>query len=205
MRDELRHEPSCWSLRAERCQSVIDVVTARMPKAVPARCVEPSGDSGGGLRILTQQECLHGWIGNVRIVQKIEQFARDRAGRFSEAHKTINGFGKLRGAARSVAHLAGNKALIDGAGADDARECRRERARPRPVRIGAVEHDKIDRTAEEFRRGSETADEGDILRALEKVAAGIVTRMHENIGLRDALREATGCRARFTIRPAISV
>ena len=119
-----------------------------MPKAAPARCVEPLGDGGCGLRVLAQQKCLHIGIGNVRIVQKIEQFARDRIGRFGEAHKTINGFGKLRATARSVAHLAANKARIDGAGADDARECRRERVRARPVRIGAVEHDKIDRTAE---------------------------------------------------------
>ena len=72
--------------------------------------------------------------------------------------------------------------------AHDARQRRRQRARPRPLRIGDIEHDEIDRAPEHFGRRGKAADKGGILGAFKKIAAGIVARMHENIGAGDALR-----------------
>ena len=112
------------SLRAQRREAGIDVVAARMPKTAPSRGVEPVGNRRGSLRIFAQQKVAHVGIGDIGLVQEIEQFAGDRAGRFGEGDKPVDGFGKLGGAARAVAHLPGDEARIDRA--------RRARCAPAP-------------------------------------------------------------------------
>ena len=141
------------------------------------------------------RKVAHVGVGDIGVVQQIEQFAGDRVGRFARRRQPVDGLGKLGGAARAVAHLPGDEARIDRAPAHDARQRRRQRARPRPLRIGHVEHDEIGRAAEHFRRRGKAADEGGILGAFEEIAAGIVARMHEQIGAGDALRERAGRRA----------
>ena len=138
-------------------------------------------------------------------MHEIEQFAGDRAGGFREGDEPVDGLGKLGGAARAVAHLPGDEARIDRARPHDARQRRRQRPRARPLRIGHVEHDEIGRAAEQFRRRGEAADEGGVLGAFKKIAAGIVARMHEHVGAGDALREGAGRRVAFAIGAAIGV
>ena len=121
----------------------IDVIAPRMPEATPPRRIEPLGNRGGGLRIFAQQKFAHTGIGDIGVVQEIEQFAGHRAGGFGKRDQAVDGFGKLGGAARAVAHLAGDEARIDRARPHDARQSRRQRPRARPLRIGDVEHDQI--------------------------------------------------------------
>ena len=176
-----------------------------MPEPAPPRGIEALGNRGGGLRIFAQQKFAHAGIGDVGVVQQIEQFAGDRVGRFGKGDQAVDGFGKLGGAARAVAHLAGDEARIDRACAHDARQRRRQRPRPRPLRIGDVEHDEIGRAAEHFCRRGKAADEGGILAAFEEIAAGIVARMHQRVGVGDALRERAGRRVTFAVGAAIGV
>jgi len=54
------------------------------------------------LRILAQQKFAHIGIGDIGVVQEIEQFAGHRAGRLGERNQAVDGFGKLGGAALDV-------------------------------------------------------------------------------------------------------
>ena len=191
--------------RTQQRQTGVDVVAARMPEAAPPRRIEPLGDRGGGLRILAQQKFAHVGVGDIGVVQEIEQFAGHRVGGFGESDQAIDGFGKLGGAARAVAHLAGDEARIDRACAHDPRQRRRQRPRPRPLRIGDVEHDEIGRAAEHLCRRGEAADEGRVLAAFEQIAAGIVARMHKRVGVGDALRKCAGRCVTFAVGAAIGV
>ena len=78
------------------------------------------------------------------------------------------------------------------AAAHDPRQRRVQRARARPLRIGHVEHDEIRRATQQGRRGGKAADEGGIFPAFEQVAAGIIARMHQEIGVGDARCESAG-------------
>ena len=176
-----------------------------MPKAAPPRGVEPVGNRRRSLRIFPQQKRAYVGIGDIGLVQEIEQFAGDRVGRCGEGGKPVDGFGKLGGAARAVAHLPGDEARIDRAAAHDPRQRRRQRSRPRPLRIGHIEHDQIDRAAEHFGRRGKAADEGGIFGALKEIAAGIVARMEENICARDALGEGAWRRVAFSSGAAVAV
>ena len=138
-------------------------------------------------------------------MQEIEQFAGDRVGRFGEGDEPVDGLGKLGGAARAVAHLAGDEARIDRARAHDARQRRRQRPRARPLRIGHVEHHQIGGAAEQFCRRGKAADEGRVLGAFEQIAAGIVAGMHQQVGAGDALRERAGRRVAFAVGAAIGM
>ncbi len=107
----------------KRREACIDIIAARMPKAAPPRGVEPFGNRGGGLRIFAQQKVAHVGVGDVGVVQQIEQFARrPRPVVCREGDQPVDGLGKLGGAARAVAHLAGDEARIDRARAHDARQ-----------------------------------------------------------------------------------
>ena len=139
------------------------------------------------------QKVAHARIGEIGVVHQIEERARHRAGRLREGDQPVDGFGQLGRATRAVAHEAGDEARIDGAAAHDPRQRRVERARARPLRIGDVEHDEIGRAAEHRRRGRKAADEGGVFPAFEQIAAGIIARMHQQIGAGDA---------RLRIRPA---
>ena len=196
---------SAHGASAQRREAGVDIVAARMPEAAPPRGIEPLGNRRGGLGIFAQQKVAHLRVGDIGLVQQIEQFAGDRAGRFRKGDQPIDGLGKLGGAARAVAHLAGDEARIDRARAHDARQRRRQRPRARPLRIGHVEHDEIGRAAEHFRRRGKAADEGGILGAFEQIARRIVAGMHEQIGAGDALREGAGRRVRFAIGAAIGM
>ena len=52
----------------------------------------------------------------------------------------------------------------------------------RPRRVGGVEHDEVGLAAERRHRRREAADEGDVRRAFEQVAAGIVAGMDQQVG-----------------------
>ncbi len=118
----------------------------------------------------------------------------------------VDGFGKLRGAARAVAHLAGDEARIDRARPHDARQRRRQRPRARPLRIGHVEHDQIGGAAEQLRRRGKAADEGGILGAFKKIARrDRRSRCTSSVGVGDALRESAGRRAGFAVGAAIGM
>ena len=173
-------------------QGRIDVIAPWMPKATPPRSVEPLRDGGCCLRIFAQQKSVHVGIGDIGRVQEIEQLARNGVGRFRKRDQPVDCFGKLGGAARAVAHLPGNKARIDRPPAYDARQRRRERSRPRPLRIGYIEHDQIGRSAEQLRCRRETADESGILGALKQVTRRIVARMQEEVSVGNTLRERAG-------------
>ena len=80
------------------------------------------------------------------------------------------------------------------AAAHDPRQRRVERPRARPLRIGEVEHDQIGGAAERRRRGGKAADEGGVLGAFEQIAAGIVARMHQQVGAGDALARSRRAR-----------
>ena len=135
----------------------------------------------------------------------IEQLAGDRVGRFREGGEAVDGFGKLGRAARAVPHLAGDEARIDRARPHDARQRRRQRTRPRPLRIGHVEHNQVDRPAEELRRRGEAADERHILGAFQEIAARIVAGVHEKIRGDDAPCEGVACLSPVSRRAAIGV
>ena len=182
-----------------------DIVAARMPQPVAARRLEPRRDRARGGGVLAQQEVAHARVGEIGVVHEIEERARHRAGRLGEGDQPVDGFGHLGGAARAVAHEAGDEARVDGAAAHDPRQCGVERPRPRPLRIGEVEHDQIGVTAERRGRGRKAADEGGVLRAFEQIAAGIVARMHQQVGAGDALREAAGRRRADAVGAAIGV
>ena len=121
-------------------------------------------------RVLAQQKSAHVGVDDISLVQQIEQFAGDRVGRFGKVGEPVDGFGKFGGAARAVAHLAGDETRIDGARAYDARQGRRQRAGAGPLRIGHVEHHQIGGTAEQFCRRGKAADKGDVLGAFEQIA-----------------------------------
>ena len=80
-----------------------------------------------------------------------------------------------------------------------------KRSRPRPLRIGHIEHDQIGRTAEHLRRRGKAADKGGILGAFEQIARRIVARMNQHVGAGDALREGAGRRAAFAVGTAVAV
>ena len=152
-----------------------------------------------------QQKGAHVGIGHVGLVQKVEQFAANRIGRFRKRDQAVDRFGEFGGAARAMAHLPGDEARIDRPRAHDA-----ERAPPRACAPAAsadrsVEHDKIDRAAEQLCRRGEAADEGGILGAFEKIAARVVARMQQKIGSGDALRERARRRAAFSGGAAVTV
>ena len=97
----------------------------------------------GGRGIFAQQKVAHRRVGEIGVVQQIEQLARHRAGRLREVDQPVDGLGELGGAARAVAHLPGDEARVDRARPHDARQRRGERSRARPLRIGQVEHHEI--------------------------------------------------------------
>ena len=74
--ERIRRGRSCHRLRAQCRKAGIDIVAARMPKAAPPRGIEPLGNRGGGLRIFAQQKGAHVGVGDIGLVQEIEQFAR---------------------------------------------------------------------------------------------------------------------------------
>ena len=57
------------------------------------------------------------------------------------------------------------------------------------LRIGRVQHDHVGVAAECCHRGGKPADEGHIGRAFENVAAGIVARVHQEVGARRCARQ----------------
>ena len=118
----------------------------------------------------------------------------DRAGGLRKADQPVDGLGKLGGAARAVAHLARDEARIDGAGAHDAGQRGVERPRAGALRVGDIEHDQVGRAAERRGRRREAAHEGGILGAFEQIAAGIVARMHQQVGGRDPRGELPASR-----------
>ena len=67
-----------------------------------------------------------------------------------------------------------------------------ERARARAGRIGGVERDQVGAAAERGKCGREAADEGDVGRAFEDVAAGIVAGVDQQFGLDSRSREGAG-------------
>ena len=161
-----------------------------MPKPAPARRVEPLRDRARRCRILGEQESAHVWIGDIGLVHEVEQLARHRVGGLHEADQAVDGLGELGGAARTVAHLPGDEARVDGAAAHDAGERLAQRPRARAARIGRVEHHEVRRAAEPRRGRREAADVADVGGAFEQVAARVVGRVQQQGGGGNARREA---------------
>ena len=80
-----------------------------------------------------------------------------------------------------------------------------DRARPRPRRVGGVEHDHVGVAAERGKRCRKAADEGDVGGAFEDVAAGIVAGVDQQVGLGEPLREGAGRGLAIAVGAAIGV
>ena len=192
-------------LRSQSRETGIDVVAARMPEAAPLRGIEPVGNRTRGLRVFVQQKRAH------RRRRRHKPRAADRIIRsrprrsFRRRRPAIDGFGQFGGAAGTVPHLPGDEAWVDRARPHDACERRRQCPRTRPLWIGDIKHDQIGGAAEHLRRRGKAADKGRVLAAFEKIAAGIVARMHKKVGVGDALRERAGGSAAIAGSAAVAV
>ena len=73
------------------------------------------------------------------------------------------------------------------------------------LRVGGVEHDDVGVAAERGDRGRKAADEGDVGRAFQDVAAGIVAGMDQEFGLGDAAGEGARRGNAFAVGAAIGM
>ena len=131
-------------------------------------------------------------VAEIGVVHGLDQRAGNGVGGLGKADQPVDRFGEFGCAARAVPHLAFDEARIDGAGAHDAGDSLADRARPRPRRIGGVERDQVGAAAERCKRCGKAADEGDVGRAFEHVAAGIVAGVDQQLGTRQPLLEGAG-------------
>src|SRR5260370_7652528 len=118
-----------------------------MPPAMSPRRTESRRDGTRGGWIFPQQKRADLWIGQIGFVKEVDERARDGIGRLRESDQAVDGFSKFRGAARTMAHLAGDEARIDGASAHDAGERGSERTGARTLRVGHIPHDQIATTS----------------------------------------------------------
>ena len=66
-------------------------------------------------RVLAQDEGAHLGVAEIGVMHGLDQRAWNGMGGFGEADQPVDGFGEFGGAARTVAHLAGDETRIDGA------------------------------------------------------------------------------------------
>ncbi len=169
------------------------------------RAAATLGDDARGGGVFAHQERAHPLVADIGVVDRLDERAGNGVGGLGKTDQPVDRFGEFRRAARPVPHLALDEARIGGARPDDAANRFRDRARPRARRVGRVEHDDVGIAAEGGDRGGKAADEGDIGRAFENVAARVVAGVDEQVGLGYAAGECARRGLALAVGAAIGV
>ena len=202
---------SCRLLRAarlgdQRFEVVVDGVAQRMPEAAPARRGKTLGDEGARPGIFAQHEGAHLFVAEIGVVQR-PRSARPEwrpvvsAKPISRSTVSANSDAP-RGPCRIWPSM--KRGLVARARTTRVTASVTERGRGFSGSVvSSMMTSALPPSSGDRRR--KAADEGDIGRSFEDVAAGIVAGVDQQVGLRHPSGEGAGRRKPFAFRAAIGM